>query len=206
MGQITALYDAGGPFASAYLDATSAVEQADSLLALRWRNARRQLSDAGADAAQLAAMESATQGAHPGGYILGLVADGSGRVRRWHLPRGTTPDAVRVGALPFVVPLLAAEQAMPAHLVVLADRAGADVAAVDRGEVEDREEVVGDELHITRSAPTGVRCRRCQQPGRPASPMVGMCAAPAGGTIAAPNRSTDQGLPIRAGGALTEGR
>ena len=42
---IAKLFDHNGPFATVYLDARSDVENAASLLALRWKNARRELDD-----------------------------------------------------------------------------------------------------------------------------------------------------------------
>lgn len=160
---LPALYRLRRPFASVYLAAPSALEQAARTLSLRWRSARRELEQAGARQRQLDALEGAVEGAHAGGDIVAAIADITGTVRRWHLPEGVTRDVTRFGALPHVVPLLAAGQALPPHVIVLTDRIGADIVVAGGVEVEEARQVEGDVLHITRSAPGGWSQRRFQQ-------------------------------------------
>src|SRR3954453_12781860 len=58
------LFDRPGPWASVYLDATRAEENADRQIELRWRALRTELARQGADDATLAPRQEATDG-HP---------------------------------------------------------------------------------------------------------------------------------------------
>lgn len=175
---IADLLDAPAPVITAVLDARSDQPHADDQLALRWRNARRELASGGADEATLAAVDQAltADGAHAGGQSVVVIAAGGEVLLQRSLPDPPAGDVdqVLVGPLAHLVPLIAAEQSAVAHVVVIADRAGADLYArsgpVGRhsdgtlggeGTVERTHE--GDTEHIHRSSPGGWSQRRFQQ-------------------------------------------
>lgn len=172
-----ALFDAPAPVVTVHLDARSDQVKADEALALRWRNARRTLEADGADAATLAAIDEAmgTPGAHAGGQSLVVVAAGGEVLVRRALPDPPPDgDEAHVGPLPHLLPLIAADQSAVTHVVVLVDKAGADLYA-RTGPVGDEADerlggegvversVEGDTEHIHRSAPGGWSQRRFQQ-------------------------------------------
>jgi hypothetical protein len=159
----TALFDADGPFASVYLDSTSDQGRPVERLDLRWKNARKELEQAGADDATLDAIEGAVHRNHGGGSTLAVIASG-GEVRlARHLPEPPAADACRFGPFPWLGPIIEAEQGMIPHVVVLADRVGADVYAVTASGDTLSEAVDGDTENIQRSQPGGWSQRRFQQ-------------------------------------------
>lgn len=158
------LFAADGPFASVYLDASSTpVPDAGAQLDLRWRNVRRDLEGAGAPAGLLDAVEGAVAGDHAGGDTLAVVAAGDRVLLRAHLPEPPARDVGVFGPLPAVGPLLEWEQSFVPHVVVTADRAGADIVAIGRAELLEERQVRGETEHIARSAPGGWSQRRFQQ-------------------------------------------
>ena len=161
---IAELYAAEGPFATVYLDSTSvAVPDASARLETRWKSMRRELAGAGATDELLAAIDGALAGDHNGGDTLVLVAGRDGVLARRHLPEPPKRDLGKVGALPFLAPLLEWEQSLLPHVVVTADREGADILAVSDNAEQASTEVHGDTEQIQRSAPGGWSQRRFQQ-------------------------------------------
>ena len=175
---ITDLLDAPSPVVTTILDTRSDQPAAAQQLALRWRNVRRRLEGAGADEATLSAVDQELDagGLHPGGSSLLLVAGGGQVLLSRHLPDPPAGDLDQgfVGPIPHLVPLVQAEQAAIPHVVVLADRVGADLfgmtgpagrAGAQHIGGEDAVEVTvdGDTENIQRSAPGGWSQRRFQQ-------------------------------------------
>jgi Bacterial archaeo-eukaryotic release factor family 2 len=135
--EIARLFDASGPFVSVYLATEGDVEQAAGRVALRWKNLRGGLLGDGVPEATLAAIDPLVEGSHTAGSTLAVIATVDGVLYSGSLPEPPPRDAlVRHGALPDVLPLLAAAQAAIPHVAVLTDRTGADIAArfVDGGE------------------------------------------------------------------------
>ena len=164
--QIAALFDQEGPFVSLYLDAESSVEDAAPRLELRWKNARRDLEEAGADEATLAAIDDVIDGgqAHRGGDGLAVIAAGDRVVFRRHLPVKPSADVARVAPLPVLGPLLSLDQVLVPHVVVLADRTGADLFSMDEQAVLGIEQVQGAEKdEVQKASPGGWSQRRYQQ-------------------------------------------
>ena len=172
------LLAAPAPVVTALLDARSDQPNALQQLELRWRNVRRDLEAGGADAATLDAVEAAldADGGHAGGASLMVVAAGGEVLLRQPLPDPPPGDVDQghVGVLPHLLPLLAAEQSVLPHVIVLADKAGADLygrtgptgrSAEDTlgGEGTIERSVEGDTGNIQRSAPGGWSQRRFQQ-------------------------------------------
>jgi Bacterial archaeo-eukaryotic release factor family 2 len=134
--EIARLFDASGPFVSMYMATEGDVEQAAELVALRWKNLRGDLREEGVPEPTLAAIDPLVEGSHAAGPALAVIAAVDGV--RWSdsLPAPPPRDAVvRHGALPDVLPLLAAAQSAVPYVAVLTDRTGADIAArfVDGG-------------------------------------------------------------------------
>ena len=129
---IAAAFDGPGPFVTVYLGTEAAVEQAAQQNEVRWRNLRRQLEQDGAPADALTAIDPLVLDAHRLGRTLAVVADDTGvRVVR-HEPDPPARDAGWVAPLPRVGALIEWAQSAVPHLVVLADRAGADIVAFTR--------------------------------------------------------------------------
>ena len=131
-GTLAKLYAIDGPFVTLYLATPSDVEDAAARLEVRWKNVTRELADAGVDAATIDAL-SAARGPHDRGNTRVLVA-AHGRVHlAISLPQPPPQEIVTTGQLPRLVPLLDAMTLQVPHLVVLADRTGADLLAYTAG-------------------------------------------------------------------------
>ncbi|HVM55474.1 MAG TPA: Vms1/Ankzf1 family peptidyl-tRNA hydrolase [Acidimicrobiales bacterium] len=120
-----------GPFATVYLTTRSDIPQAGAELGTRWKSVRRGLEDQGASGEVLAALDGALDAAdHAAGSTLALVATDAGVVVEAHLPDPPRADAGWLGELPRLATLIEARQRQLPHLLVLADRTGADLFGV----------------------------------------------------------------------------
>ena len=129
---IAAVFDGSGPFVTVYLGTEAAVEQAAQQSELRWKTLRRQLEEDGAPGEALAAIDPLVPEAHHLGRTLAVVADATGIRLVRHEPEPPARDAGWVAPLPRVAPLIEWAQSAVPHLVVLADRAGADIVVFTR--------------------------------------------------------------------------
>jgi hypothetical protein len=176
------------PVVTAFLGTDSADPRAAASATRRWRNLRRSLERDGADEPTLAAMDEAVgvdsevvrggispaednvtrpepdaAAEHGGGDVVAIVAAEGRVLLRRDLPEIADVGRGRVSALAWVTPLLRAQQGMIPHVVVLADRRGADVWAVDqRGHVEDSE-VRGETHQLTLVNQGGLSHQRIHQ-------------------------------------------
>lgn len=125
---LTRLFEQPGPFVSIYLDTESAVENAAARLETRWKDLVRDLRDRGVDEATVDAL-SAARGGHELGGTRVLIASHGTVHFAWSLPENTDTDLVRVGPLPYLLPLVDWAQTRVPHLVVLTNREGADILA-----------------------------------------------------------------------------
>ena len=101
---------------------------------------------------------------HGGGEVLALIGAGGQVLVREFLPEVQGRGSWRLGLLPWVTPLLEADQLRLPHLVVLVDRTGADVSGY--GPAGDVEEIVTGDIQgprVQRTAPGGWSQRRYQQ-------------------------------------------
>ncbi|HZQ79051.1 MAG TPA: Vms1/Ankzf1 family peptidyl-tRNA hydrolase [Acidimicrobiia bacterium] len=130
--EIAAVFDGRPPFVTVYLATEAAVEQAAQQSELRWKTLRRELSAAGAPEETLSAIDPLVPDAHHEGRTLAVIGDASGLRLVRHEPEPPARDAGWVAPLPRVGPLLEWAQGAVPHLVVLADRAGADIVAFSR--------------------------------------------------------------------------
>ena len=160
------LFDAPGPFVSVYVPTPSAIENAAQRSELIWKNMRRELADAGAPGATLEAIDPLIADAHLFGDMLGVVANADGVLHHEHVLEPPTRELWRIATLPSVGPLIEWRQMGAPHLIVLADRTGADIIAVDRF-TELSNEAVQDQNpsdpDLRKSKPGGWSQRRYQQ-------------------------------------------
>jgi hypothetical protein len=141
--EIARVFEADGPFTSLYLDTEGDVEQAADRVALRWKNLRGSMLAAGVPEGTVAAIDPLVEGSHMAGATLAVIAAVDGPRYAANLPDPPPRDTLlRHGALPDVLPLLAAAQAAVPHLAVLTDRTGADMAARGVADGEARAERV----------------------------------------------------------------
>jgi hypothetical protein len=126
------LYAIDGPFITLYLATPSNVEDAAERLEVRWKNVVRELQDAGVDAATVEAL-GAARGEHSRGNTRVLVAAHGTVHLAVSLPQPPPQEIVTTGQLPRLVPLLDALTLQIPHVVVLTDRAGADILAYTAG-------------------------------------------------------------------------
>src|SRR4051812_7433654 len=129
---LTKLYSVDGPFTTIYLDTTSDVEDAAERLELRWKNVLRELETQGVDEATRSALTDA-RGEHGRGNTRVLVAARGGVQLAISLPQPPAQEEVVTGPLPRLLPLVDALTLQLPHVVVLADRKGADVLAYTVG-------------------------------------------------------------------------
>ena len=131
---VTRLYDHAGPFATTYLDASRTTDRGAEEVRLRWRALRGELSGAGADAATLAALDAAVDDDRlPGEHGRVLVGADGEALLIGTLPRAPIRPQARWAPLPHVMPYLAQLGPRIAHVVVVADRTGAEVSAATAG-------------------------------------------------------------------------
>lgn len=120
-----------GPYATAYVDVTRAHENAAHEVELRWRALRQQLADSGAPEDLLEEMGQTVLAptGHAGAH--GLVVLGAGKevVFMRVLPHPPQPDEAVWEPLPHLVPMVRQLVWQVPHLLVVADRGGADVVA-----------------------------------------------------------------------------
>jgi hypothetical protein len=153
---IAKLYTAHGPYVSLYLNAPVAIENAAQRLDLAWRSRRAELLDAGADEATVDALEAAVMDDRTeGNSVVAFASHGSLLYSR-RLPEELAREVALVAPLPYVTPLLSWSQTRVPHVVVLADRTGAEILAyVDATEPVVSEEVRGSHDVIRRAQPGG---------------------------------------------------
>jgi ribosomal protein L7Ae-like RNA K-turn-binding protein len=148
------LYARKGPFVTVYLDATRATETGPHEVQVRWADARAELEQAGGDQRTLDAIAGAVDAdAHtPGRHGLVVVAVEGDVGYRDVLSGPPALPSGRLAPLPHLLPYLAQRTTEIPHLVVVADRTGADILEVLPGGREDRESVEGRTYPIHRTA------------------------------------------------------
>lgn len=159
------LFEPLQPTVTVYLPARNDHAESDAAhrLGVDWSNLRRSLADGGASETDLEVIDPVTS--HPderGDTIVAIAADGKLRAAGFITepivkPLGTTE------AIPALLPFLGWDQSRIAHVVVVADRTGADVIAISPTEQDTGTTIVGDDEYIQRSAPGGWAQRRYQQ-------------------------------------------
>jgi hypothetical protein len=154
------LYAIDGPFVTIYLATPSDNEDAAERLETRWKNVTRDLADAGVDAATIDAL-SAARGSHDRGSTRVLVAAHGTVQLAISLPQPPAQEIVTTGQLPRLVPLLDAMTLQIPHVVVLADRSGADILAYTTGpDPVETEQVQSDRWPVHKTGRGGWSTKR----------------------------------------------
>ncbi|MEX2291235.1 MAG: Vms1/Ankzf1 family peptidyl-tRNA hydrolase [Mycobacteriales bacterium] len=141
---------AEGPFVTVHVGAESAVEQAADRYETGWRSLLKQLEEKGVGEPVRQAL-SAARGEHAEGEARLLVASVPAAEVLLAEPVSTRPatDLVQIAPLPDLLPLMSDLAARVPHVVVHADRTGADVDAFfDVGTVAAEVTVRGRTLHL----------------------------------------------------------
>ena len=125
------LYTREGPFATVYLDGSRNTESGTHEVELRWRGLRGELAERGADEATLGVLEAAALDPDaPGRHGRILVAAGGQLLLDEPLHEVPATSTAAWDALPDVLPYLAERGNDIPHVVVVADRTGADIDVV----------------------------------------------------------------------------
>jgi hypothetical protein len=151
------LFERPGSWVSVFLDATRAGENAGHEVALRWRGLREQLTEQGADAATLDAVDRAVQDhpTQPGRYGLAVFATDGDVAMVQTLSAPPPADVAYLESLPHVLPLLEQRNAEVPYVRVLADRTGADLDALSVGGAARHREVSGSATFPIRKVQVG---------------------------------------------------
>ena len=150
LSDLSPVLTAEGPFVTVHVGAESAVEQAADRYDLAWKSVLQQLEARSVPEPVRTALSQARGDHSEGEARLAVASLASGSVLL-STPVSTRPasDDVSVDALPHLRPLLSDVTTRVPHVVVHADRTGADVAAYfDRGTVADEVTVKGRTLHL----------------------------------------------------------
>jgi hypothetical protein len=157
---LSKLYGLDGPFTTLYVDSSSAAEDAAEQYDIRWKNILRELDDAGVDHATRDAI-SAARGEHGEGNTRVVIATPGQVQLATSLPQPPAQEIVATGNLPVLVPLVDALGLQVPHLVVLADRNGADILAYTIGDAPvETEAVDGDRWPLTKTGRGGWATKR----------------------------------------------
>lgn len=150
-------------FATMTIPAPSNLDDAQDRFELEWRNARRQLSDRW-EADELDHLDDVVGGLrHSVGASLVAVHARHGSTLIELLDEPVSAATVEEGPLPRWATVIESRQRVIAHVVVEADRVGADLTAFDGGAVLATQTVDGSTEHIHRGHPGGWSQRRFQQ-------------------------------------------
>ena len=147
---LSTVLSAPGPFVTVTVGAESAVEQAADRYEMAWKAMLQQLEQEGV-AAPVREAIFAARGEHAEGDARLVVASVPEAKVVLSEPVSTRPatDTVTVGALPDLLPLVTDVSAKVPHVVVHADRTGADVEAFfDAGKLAGEVTVKGRTLHL----------------------------------------------------------
>jgi len=133
------VYERPGPFATVYLDTSADAEDAAKAVQLRWRSAREQLAEQGADEATLRALDEVVdrheQRTGRRGQV--LVATGGEVVFSEELPEppqdASDDELVHYGTLPYLMPYLRMRAAHVPHVVAVVDHVEAELTVAPSG-------------------------------------------------------------------------
>ena len=160
--ELTELAAGQGPFATVVLATEARVDNAAQRSEVRWKAARDELALAGAPDQVLAAIDPVVPDAHLEGDGLAVIARADGVVHVEHSAAPPRTELVRWAPLPSLVPVVEWRQLSPPHVIVLADREGADIVAVRRDRPDVRREAGGEDAAIHKVRGGGWSNRRYQ--------------------------------------------
>lgn len=153
-----------GPFLSIAIPTPSRSDDAAHQLEIRWKNALSQISGDAWTSDEIAELEGLGRHLHHGeGAAIVILHRRGGSTLVEFIDEPVRETTVHEDPLPRLAPLIEARQRAIAHVVVQADRAGADLTAFDGGSVLASETVEGEREYIHRGHPGGWSQRRFQQ-------------------------------------------
>jgi hypothetical protein len=160
VGALTKIYGLEGPFTTIYLETRSDSEDAAEQLEIRWKNVLRELANAGVDEPTREALTRA-RGEHGRGDTRVLVATPGTVQLAISLPQPPAQEILTTGNLPVLLPLVDALGLQIPHVIVLADRNGADILAYTLGSTPVESETVdGDRWPVTKTGRGGWSTKR----------------------------------------------
>lgn len=164
MTDLRALLEKEGPFLTAVLPAPSSVEDAAHRFDTEWKNARKQLTPEQWSAEELSALDDEILGlSHSDAEAVVVIHPAGGTTFFEFLNEPVLHPVVHEAPLPRLGVVIEARQRTLPHIVVDADRGGADIIGFSRGGATATDTVEGDTVHMQRSAPGGWSQRRFQQ-------------------------------------------
>lgn len=145
------VYEHPGPYATVALDTTRSTETATQEVELRWRALREQLTEQKAPDDLLDALEASalapTGVSGPHGLV--LVGAGNSVVLARTVPEPPATEIASWSPVPHLFPLVRGYADAVSHILIVADRQGADVSVHGpRGEQLGEHTVKGDTHHI----------------------------------------------------------
>jgi hypothetical protein len=165
--ELARLLDHEGPFVTVHLATEKSLDNAAQRSLQHWRPVRDALDAQDVPASTLDAIEALVPDAHHDGEGFFAVAAGGRVLLARGLPEAPDRDRGVVGALPAVLPLVEHRQRHRPHVLVVADRTGADILAFGPDGGEPTELTAGDndpsDPAIRKSQPGGWSQRRYQE-------------------------------------------
>ncbi|MDQ4033489.1 MAG: hypothetical protein M3332_15065 [Actinomycetota bacterium] len=119
-----------GPFLTVQLATEASIENAAQRNQQRWQARREELASSEAPEDVLDVVDPLIPDAHLHGETLFVVASGEGLHHASHWPGLPLREFGCWQTLPVLAPLLDLRQSLPPHVLVVADRSGADITAV----------------------------------------------------------------------------
>jgi len=164
LADLRRLIDSTGPFVTVAIPTPSELEDAQHRFEIRWKNVRRELEATQWDADDRSEFDAfVARLPHDGGASLVVMRAADGTTIAEFLDEPIREMVVVESVLPRLALVIEGRQRVISHLVVEADRAGADLHAFDGGRVVETGQIEGDTEHIHRGAPGGWSQRRFQQ-------------------------------------------
>lgn len=164
MTALNDLISCEGPVASVVLSAPSTLADAAKRFEVNWQRAHKQLAAKGMDRTDLERLDRTASGLHHGeGSSVVLIQCPGSETFAEFLDDDVSKDLVVLDTLPRLGALLESRQRSIPHVIVIADRAGADILAVDGGSLVRAVDVEGETEFIHRGHPGGWSQRRFQQ-------------------------------------------
>ncbi|MEZ5238414.1 MAG: Vms1/Ankzf1 family peptidyl-tRNA hydrolase [Microthrixaceae bacterium] len=164
MTELSDLIHCSGRVATVVMNAPSNVVDAAQRFEANWNRARKQLVQAGMDTDDLESMDATVSSLHHGaGSSVVLVQCPESETFVEFLDDEVGEDLVSLDTLPRLGALLESRQRSVPHVIVVADRAGADIMAIDGGSLVEARDVEGETEFIHRGQPGGWSQRRYQQ-------------------------------------------
>lgn len=161
--ELATLFTYDGPFATIYLPAPSDSFEAEDRVEIHLKNALRELDAHGLGAPfKTNLVETVASLKHSDGSTIVVISTAAGTALAGHLAE-PLEFLAEVDAVPNIIPILDSTQRTVPHVIVLTDRAGADVFAVGTDAASTVHHVEGETEHIHRGHPGGWSQRRFQQ-------------------------------------------